>query len=155
MKVIIREGGVEMREVQNTTKTTMMGEVQQAIKIESVEIVDKISQELGLRVKVYNEAEEEMAGIIKVYIKDMNSIYAASIPILYTFETVELGALEEQVITIKLYAEAFMIIDEKGDRYRDSNEFEIYTCIEEGCKQKQSVKKKVQFQSIDGEDFSI
>lgn len=144
-----------MSEVQNTTKISMTDKVQQAIKIESVEIVDKTSQELSLRVKVYNEAEEEMSGIIKVYIKDMNSIYAASIPILYTFETVELGTLEEQTIMIKLYAEAFMIVDEKGDRYRDSNEFEIYTCIEEGCNQKQSIKKKVQFQSMNEEDFSI
>lgn len=152
-KVIIREGGVKMNEVQNTTKTSITDEGQQVIGIEKVQIVDKTSQELSLKIKIYNEAKQENTGIIKIYIRDMNSIYAASIPVLYTFETVQLGAQEEKTIIIRLYAEAFMIVDEKGDRYRDSNEFEIYIYIEDSYNKRQSVKKKVQFQSIDEEEL--
>lgn len=149
-----------MGEGRSTTKALMKKNLNEelnhvAIKIDDVEILDKTHEEIRLKVKVHNETGLKAREFIKVYIKDINSIYAASTPTLYTFEIVELNEHEEQIIKIDIHSEAFTIVDEKGDCYRDSNEFEIYICMDSTHNKKlmrqQAVVKKIQFQNMGGE----
>lgn len=152
-----------MGERQNATKILMKENLDEqlnhaAIKIDDVEILDRTYEAFRLKVRVHNEGGLKVREFIKVYIKDTNSIYAASTPTLYTFEVIELNAYEEQIIKIDLHPEAFTIIDEKGDCYRDSNEFEIYICIDSTNNRKlireQAIIKQIRFQNI-AEESSI
>ncbi|WP_172674808.1 fibronectin type III-like domain-contianing protein [Cellulosilyticum ruminicola] len=144
-----------MSKEQNSTGASRINGKHQIVNISDVKIIDKTSQELSLEIKVHNKSRTKKMSVIKIYIRDINSIYAASIPNLYTFETVELEKDEEKTVTIKLNAEAFTIVDEKGDRYRDSNEFEVYICVESTYNKKHTIRKKVQFQSMNPGGFSV
>lgn len=125
------------------------------VRVDEVEM-DKTLEKIKLKVRLHNEKVVKVKEIIQVYIKDINSIYASFTPVLGAFKAIELNGQEETTIEIDICPEAFMIIDEKGDCYRDSNEFEIYISVAadnsaERVMGEHSFIKKIHFQNIDEE----
>ena len=124
------------------------------LEITEVEIIDIKQDEVVLKINVHNKTDVKVKEVVQIYIKDINSIYATFTPTLCSFRMVELDAMEQQTIEMKIAPQAFTIIDEKGDCYRDSNEFEIYIStagIDNRSKTitgKDPIIKKIQFQSI-------
>lgn len=127
------------------------------IVIDEVEVLYKINEQVTLEIRLHNKTDIKVREVIQVYIKDLNSIYATFMPTLCTFKTIELEAREQRMIEMKICPEAFTIIDEKGDCYRDSNNFEIYistTGIDsksETITETNPIIKKIEFKSIIGE----
>lgn len=133
------------------------GSDHKGIKVDGVEIIDKTQEEVKLKVRLHNEKTVKVKETIQVYIRDMNSIYASLKPTLCTSEVIELNGQEERTMEIDMRPEAFMIIDEKGDCYRDSNDFEVYISTtvandeaEMGIGEHPFIKK-IHFQNIVGE----
>ncbi len=122
--------------------------------IEQVHITYNFQDEVIVKVKVYNETDFKVKEEVQLYIKDLNSIYATCRPVLCACKEIELDAKQGEIVEIKILPEAFMIIDEKGYRYRDSNEFEVYIAINSiNFKNKKTVEensiiRKIRFRSI-------
>lgn len=148
--------GLEKQVLGNIKKRKILTEGDSIIKIEEVEIQVEGCEDLRLIVKLHNEREYEVEETVKVYIKDVNSIYAGYEPKLYKYRITRLNEQQQKTIEIEIHSEAFTITDEKGDCYRDSNEFEIYICTGDikNKKIKNAIIKKIQFQSI-AEECSI
>lgn len=124
------------------------------LEITEVEVLGINQDEVGLKVKVHNKERIKVKEVIQIYIKDVNSIYATLVPKLCAFKKIELDPYEQQIVEMKIAPQAFTIIDEKGDCYRDSNEFEIYissTGMDNRSKTiigREPVMKKIQFRNI-------
>ena len=78
-----------------------------------------------------NKGVTETEDVVQIYVKCLDSIYAAGNPSLCAFRRIRIDAGERQSFTIPLPAQAFTVVDEDGCRKVDGKQFVFYV----GCSQ--------------------
>lgn len=79
-----------------------------------------------VRAKVANTSVHKSYDTIQLYIKDLESAHAVPNYSLCGFKTIYMGDFETDEVVFKLDEKAFTIVDEAGNRYIDSNRFELF-----------------------------
>lgn len=101
-------------------------------KIEMAKIVEKTKNdnEMILEVDILNQGNYDTEEVIQIYIKDLESKYAVKNYKLCAFKRVSIEKAVKVKTFIAIARDAFNIIDDKGQKYCDSNKFELYigTC---------------------------
>lgn len=101
------------------------------VKNASFAAVPKADEDLTIKVVVANASDIAAEEVLQVYVKDLGSVNAVKNTSLCCFKRIALQPKEEKEITLTVSAKALEAVDEKGDRYRDSNRFTLYV----GCSQ--------------------
>lgn len=103
------------------------------ISVKSAEFAVKPQADCDIFVKavVINSSDVESEDVVQAYIKDIESSNAVLNTSLCSFKRISLKPWEEKEIELKVPARAMEAVDEKGERYRDSNRFKLYV----GCSQ--------------------
>lgn len=101
------------------------------VKNASFAAVPKADEDLTIKVVVANASDIAAEEVLQVYVKDLESVNAVKNTSLCCFKRIALQSKEEKEITLTVSAKALEAVDEKGDRYRDSNRFTLYV----GCSQ--------------------
>lgn len=81
---------------------------------------------LSISCTVENTGTKDAEEVVQVYIKDRQSRYAVKNHSLCGFKRVMVRAGEKRSLNLEIDKKAMMIVDEKGKRYIDSNEFTLY-----------------------------
>jgi len=89
-------------------------------------VVKQISRGCEITVQVTNQGDCTGEEIVEVYCKDMKSKYAVSNHSLCAFKRVMLEPQETKTVSLLITEKAFTVVDEKGQRYRDSDTFSLY-----------------------------
>ena len=84
-----------------------------------------------MAVTVENTGKRDTEDVVQIYVKCLDSQYAARNPSLCAFQRVHLAAGEKKELEIPVSAQAFTVVDEQGVRRVDGKEFMFYT----GCSQ--------------------
>ncbi len=88
--------------------------------------------ENGLKIKVSfkNEGSRRTKDVIQAYIRSEGSVLAPPNPVLCAFAKVEADSGEEKTIELDIPKEAFMAVNEDGERIVDARAFTLYagTC---------------------------
>ncbi len=77
--------------------------------------------------KVENRSDRISSDVIQVYVRNTRSPFAVPNPQLFGFRRVRLSPHEKAEVVIPLPAEAFMVVNEDGQKIFDQDQFEIYT----------------------------
>lgn len=101
------------------------------VKSVSFATAPKADEDITLKVIVANASDIAAEEVVQVYVKDLESANAVKNTSLCCFKRIALQPKEEKEITLTVSAKALEAVDEKGDRYRDSNRFTLYV----GCSQ--------------------
>ncbi|MDO5539609.1 MAG: glycoside hydrolase family 3 C-terminal domain-containing protein [Eubacteriales bacterium] len=103
------------------------------IRVKSAEFAETPKADCDVQVKavVSNDSELECEDVVQVYIKNLESANAVPNTSLCSFKRIKFTAWEEKEVTLTISAKAFEAVNEKGERYRDSNSFMLYV----GCSQ--------------------
>ena len=80
---------------------------------------------------VENTGKADTEDVVQVYVKSLDSIYAAKNPSLCAFQRISIAAGGRQIIEIPVSAQAFTVVDEEGCRRVDGKQFVFYV----GCSQ--------------------
>ena len=101
------------------------------VKSVSFATAPKTDEDITLKVIVANASDIAAEEVVQVYVKDLESANAVKNTSLCCFKRIAMQPKEEKEITLTVSAKALEAVDEKGDRYRDSNRFTLYV----GCSQ--------------------
>lgn len=101
------------------------------VKSVSFATAPKADEDITLKVIVANASDIAAEEVVQVYVKDLESANAVKNTSLCCFKRIAMQPKEEKEITLTVSAKALEAVDEKGDRYRDSNRFTMYV----GCSQ--------------------
>lgn len=101
------------------------------VKSVSFATAPKADEDITLKIIVENASDIAAEEVVQVYVKDLESANAVKNTSLCCFKRIALQPKEEKEITLTVSAKALEAVDEKGDRYRDSNRFTLYV----GCSQ--------------------
>lgn len=101
------------------------------VKSVSFATAPKADEDITLKVIVANASDIAAEEVVQVYVKDLESANAVKNTSLCCFKRIAMQPKEEKEITLTVSAKALEAVDEKGDRYRDSNRFTLYV----GCSQ--------------------
>ena len=82
--------------------------------------------DLYIEVEVENIGDVDVEEVLQVYIKDQKSLFAVRNYSLCGFKRIEITSGAKQKVELMIPNSAMTIVDNKGDRYIDSNEFTIY-----------------------------
>ena len=88
--------------------------------------VTKTDDGYEVHVEVTNTGDCDGMEVVEVYCKDLKSKYAVRNHSLCAFKRVELKMGETKEVILPLREKAFTIVDDNGERYRDSDEFMLY-----------------------------
>lgn len=86
----------------------------------------ELSQEAALKVEVWNQSPFTCDEIVQVYIKITGSRWAVPNFSLVDFKRVTLEPEERKTVEFTIEEEAFLVINEEGERIRDGQEAVIY-----------------------------
>ena len=86
----------------------------------------KTSDGYDVSVEVTNSGSCAGAEVVEIYIKDLESKNAVYNHSLCAFKRVYLEVNETKTVALNVRERSFTIVDEKGERYRDSENFLIY-----------------------------
>ncbi len=103
------------------------------IAVKNAQLADKPEADKAITVKavVANASDIAAQEVVQIYVKDLESAYAPRNWNLCAFQRVALKPGEEKEITLTVQPHELEIVDEKGERYRDSKRFALYV----GCSQ--------------------
>lgn len=94
-------------------------------------IVQSDKQNVAIKAIVQNEGNVDTQEVIQVYVKNIDSPDAVKNPELCGFLRIYLKSGENKKIKIPISPNAFSVVNEKGERKEDGNNFEFYV----GCSQ--------------------
>ena len=97
------------------------------VVVESVECGEALTEngELTLRVNVDNRSCVGTGEVLQVYVKDMESAYAAPNAKLCAFQRFFLSGGESGTLEIKLDREAFTVVNNEGERVTEGRRFQV------------------------------
>ena len=87
-----------------------------------------LSYDMGkdIRVQIENKSDREIEEVLQVYIKDINSCFAAVNPKLCAFKRVVLQSYEKKTVEISLDERALMVVNDEGKNVIDCKHYEIH-----------------------------
>ncbi len=95
-------------------------------EISKVEMADTVTDTLPITVTLQNQGDWDYAPLVQVYIKGKTSALAPVNPALCAFARVPTKAGETVTVTLNVEANAFTVVNEKGERVVDDKEFDLY-----------------------------
>jgi Beta-glucosidase-related glycosidases len=88
--------------------------------------IQQVEKGCEVRVHVTNSGDCQGSEVVEVYCKDVASKYAVTNHSLCAFERVTLAPKETKEVCLQISKKAFTIVDEKGARYQDGENFVLY-----------------------------
>ena len=82
--------------------------------------------EARVKALVKNKSGRPASDVLQVYVKNMDSPLAVPNPQLFGFARIVLQPGEQREVNISLPAEAFMVVNEDGERIFEGDRFEIF-----------------------------
>ncbi|NLL78749.1 MAG: glycoside hydrolase family 3 protein [Clostridiales bacterium] len=87
------------------------------------------SARIRVRAVLENTGRAETDEVLQIYIRSMDSKYAAPNPVLCGFKRLHLGAGEKCEAVVDIAERAFTVVDDAGERLLEKGRFEIYAGI--------------------------
>ena len=97
------------------------------VKVTEVEIMEE--QDLMLKVQVQNVAGMDTEEVVQIYVKDLESVHAVTNYSLCGFQRIFLKENEKKELKIPVSKRYLEVVDEKGNRKRESSRFAFYAGV--------------------------
>jgi beta-glucosidase len=96
------------------------------IEVKDIESVLDENKNLRLKVTVENTGNRFTKDVLEAYVKNKDSEYAPLNPVLCGFKKISLDKGEERTYDIEISSNAFLVVNEDGEKILDSSSARIY-----------------------------